>query len=125
MALQETARRLGAPPIAGQAVGVAARIQANGTAYVAVLTSNSVEIGFYRDGLSTFTMLGSMSIDLTSVTSATLQFTVTGGATPMLSFTVTTLVGTNTGPSVTVQVTTPVPLLAAAGGVGRIDDPAR
>jgi lysozyme len=66
------------------AVGLLVRMQGNGDAYVGVLTSaKTVEILVFHGATDTVQTLGT-PIDV-GVTSGTLKFTVTGGATPTLT----------------------------------------
>jgi hypothetical protein len=90
---------------AGQAVGVAARIQANGDAYVAALTNDGVaEILLYHAAAQTYTVLQSASA---GGTSQTLLFVLNGS-------TLSLFIGSNSTPLITVTDNT----LTSAGGVG-------
>jgi len=91
---------------AAQAVGVAARVQANGDAYVAALTSNgTAEILLYSAAHNTYTVLGATGPG--GPTAALLQFVVSGSA---LSLYVNSIQ--------VVSVPIPIPAISTAGGVG-------
>jgi hypothetical protein len=90
-----------------QAVGVVARLQNNGDAYVAALTSQGVaEILLYHAASNTFTVLGSKPVP-GGLTSATLLFTVNGS-------TLSLFINGSSSALITVTDTT----LVSAGGVG-------
>jgi hypothetical protein len=91
-----------------QAVGLMARVQSNGDAYVAVLTSAGyLKIWLFHEANNTYTELASSASPVVD-TSGTLQFVVNG---PSLTLTLT-------GSGVPIVVTANDPTLAAAGGVG-------
>jgi uncharacterized repeat protein (TIGR03803 family) len=90
------------------AVGLMARVQSNGDAYVAVLTSAGyAEIWLFREANNTYTPLAT-SLSPVVDTSGTLQFVVNG---PSL-----TLTFTGSGPPVVVTANDPT--LNGPGGVG-------
>jgi hypothetical protein len=94
-----------------RAVGLVARMQDNGAAYVAVLTrQGDAELWLVHPGGHSFQVLESTATPA-NATSGTLQFSVSGGATPTLtlSFNGTTLLSYSpTGGDI----------LESAGGVG-------
>jgi hypothetical protein len=95
-------------------VGLAARIQSNNDAYVAALTHDgTAEILLFNGASNKFTVLDSISTIPAGTNVATLQFTVTGGATPTLTL---SLIGNST-PLLTVMPTG-LNIISSPGGAG-------
>jgi hypothetical protein len=94
------------------AVGVFARAQSNGDAYVAVLISGKAQIWLYHGSTGAISVLGSATYTPTPPT--TIKFTVTGSGT---STTLTLTDGAGT-PLLTAVTGSPLTTLNSAGGVG-------
>jgi hypothetical protein len=94
------------------AVGVFARLQSDGDAYVAVLTNGQAQIWLFTGANDTVTVLGTASYTATPPT--TLKFTVTGTGTG----TTLSLTDGNGNPLLTPVTGSALTTLNSAGGVG-------